>query len=333
MQGALCQNLHRPHAASTDLAMTTKPALWITIPVAAEAMAIIGQRFDVIHTKSGYGEAEIAQAKQKDIVAVLTNGSIGLSSAAINAFPNLKVIACFGAGFENVDHAAARARGIVVTHAPGVNDANVADHALALMLGVARDLPGADRAVRAGKWETSRIYRPSLNGKRLGVIGLGNIGMRIARRGEAFEMSVAYCTRTPKDVPWKHYSDVVSLAENSDYLVAACPGGPATRHLVNAEVLAALGQQGIFVNIARGSVLDTNALIDALERDVILGAGLDVIDGEPAVPEALMQSPKVLMTPHMAGRTPDVIPNQVDLFTRNVMAVLEGHPAPNVVPV
>jgi len=214
-----------------------------------------------------------------------------------------------------------------------VNDANVADHALALMLGVARDLPGADRAVRAGKWDASRIYRPSLNGKRLGVIGLGNIGLRIAKRGEAFDMSVAYNTRSPKPgVAWKHYADVVALAENSDYLVAACPGGPATRHLVNAEVLAALGQQGIFVNIARGSVVDTAALIDALERDVIYGAGLDVIDGEPAVPEALMKSSKVLMTPHMAGRTPDVIPNQVKLFLANVEAVLAGKPAPNVAP-
>ena len=308
------------------------PALWITIPIAQEALTLINERFEVILTK-GYGPEAIAQAAQKPVQVVLSNGSIGLSAQAIEALPQLKMIACFGAGFENIDHAAARARGIVVTHAPGVNDANVADHALALMLGVARDLPGADRAVRAGKWDTSRIYRPSLNGKRLGVIGLGNIGLRIARRGEAFDMTVAYNTRSPKPgVAWKHYADVVSLAENSDYLVAACPGGPATRHLVNAEVLAALGQQGIFVNIARGSVVDTAALIDALERDVIYGAGLDVIDGEPVVPEALMRSPKVLMTPHMAGRTPDVIPNQVKLFFANVDAVMAGKPAPNVAP-
>jgi lactate dehydrogenase-like 2-hydroxyacid dehydrogenase len=204
---------------------------------------------------------------------------------------------------------------------------------MALMLGIARDLIGADRAVREGKWDASRVYRPALNGKRLGVIGLGNIGMRIAKRGEAFDMEVGYMTRTPRaDVSWKHYGTLVSLAENSDYLVAACPGGPATRHIVNAEVLAALGQQGFLINIARGTVVDTAALIDALERGVIAGAGLDVIEGEPAVPEALLKSPKVLITPHMAGRTPDVIWSQVKLFNANVEAVLAGKPAPNVVP-
>ena len=139
--------------------------------------------------------------------------------------------------------------------------------------------------------------------------------------------------RTPRtEVAWKHYSDLVSLAENSDYLVAACPGGPATRHIVNAEVLAALGQQGFFINIARGSVVDTAALIDALDREVIAGAALDVIEGEPVVPEGLLKSPKVLMTPHMAGRTPDVIWSQVKLFVANVEAVLGGNPAPNVAP-
>jgi len=312
--------------------MTPLPALWITIPIAAEAVAALAQHFDLTQTK-GHGPEAMAQAARQPIVAILTNGSIGLPAAAIEALPGLKVISCFGAGFENVDHAAARARGIVVTHAPGVNDANVADHTLALMLGVARDLVGADRAVRAGKWDESRNYRPSLNGKRLGLIGLGNIGMRIARRAAAFEMSVAYHTRKPRpEVQWRHYPELAALAADCDYLVAACPGGPATRHIVNAQVLAALGPQGFFINIARGSVVDTAALIDALEREGIAGAGLDVVEGEPVVPAALLNSERVLFTPHMAGRTPEVVWAQVDMLRANVEAVLAGRPAPNVVP-
>ena len=312
--------------------MSTRPALWITIPVKPEIVAALAERFEVIHTK-GPGPEFAAQAAQKPVIAVLTNGSIGLPAASIAALPGLKIISCFGAGFENVDHAAARARGIVVTHAPGVNDANVADHTLALMLGIARDLVGADRAVREGKWETSRIYRPSLNGKRLGLIGLGNIGLRIAARAAAFDMDVAYNTRNPRpEVPWRHYPNLIDLARDSDFLVAACPGGPATRRIVNAPVLEALGKDGFLINIARGSVVDTDALIAALEKGGIAGAGLDVIDGEPVVPEALLKSNKVLFTPHMAGRTPEVIWNQLKLLLANIDAVLAGQPAPNRVP-
>ncbi|HEX4327850.1 MAG TPA: 2-hydroxyacid dehydrogenase [Burkholderiales bacterium] len=309
------------------------PALWITFAVPAPAVAKLAERFDVVHTK-GHGPEALAEAQKKPIVSVLTNGASGLHAAAINGLPNLKSISTFGAGYENVDLSAARARGVVVTHAPGVNDANVADHAVGLMLGIARDFVAGDRAVREGKWDQSRAYRPSLNNKRVGIIGLGNIGMRIARRCEAFDMTVAYNTRTPRSgVAWQHYSDLVKLAEDSEYLVAACPGGPATRHIVNAQVLEALGPEGFFVNIARGSVVDTAALIDALERGVIAGAGLDVVEGEPVVPEGLLKSNKVLFTPHMAGRTPDVVWNQVKLFTANAEAVLAGKTPPNPVPV
>jgi lactate dehydrogenase-like 2-hydroxyacid dehydrogenase len=312
--------------------MSSLPALWITIPVKAEAVAALAKRFDIIQTK-GPGPEFARQAAQKPIVAVLTNGSLGLPAESIALLPGLRIIACFGAGFENVDHAAARARGIPVTHAPGVNDANVADHTLALMLGIARDLAGSDRAVREGKWDTSRIYRPALNGKRLGIIGLGNIGLRIAKRAAAFDMQISYNTRKPRpEVDWRHYTDLTEMARDVDYLVAACPGGPGTRHIVNAAVLSALGKDGFFINIARGSVVDTNALIAALEGGVIAGAGLDVVDGEPVVPEALLNSDKVLFTPHMAGRTPDVIWAQVDLFLANVDAAFAGKPLPNLVP-
>ncbi len=312
--------------------MTSLPALWVAIPLKVDIIDELAKRFDVVHTKSPAVEMA-ARAAQKPIVAVLTNGSLGLSAAAMTILPGLKMVSCFGAGFENIDRAAARARGITVTHAPGVNDANVADHAMALTLGIARDLIACDRAVREGRWDSARIYRPALNGKRMGLIGLGNIGMRIARRCEAFDMQIGYHTRTPRpEVEWRHYTDLTELARDSDYLVAATPGGPATRHMVNAQVLAALGKDGFFINIARGSVVDTQALIAALDGGVIAGAGLDVVEGEPAVPEALLKSNKVLFTPHLGGRSPEVVPAQLKMFFANAEAVLAGKPALTPVP-
>jgi len=308
------------------------PALWVAIPLKADIIAELARRFDVVATKNPSLESA-RQAAQKPIVAVLSNGSLGLSAEAMALLPNLKIVSCFGAGFENIDRAAARARGIVVTHAPGVNDANVADHAMALTLGIARDLIACDTAVREGRWDSSRIYRPALNGKRMGLIGLGNIGLRIAKRAEAFDMQIGYHTRNPRpEVPWRHYTDLAELAKDSDYLVAATPGGPATRHMVGAKVLAALGKDGFFINIARGSVVDNQALIAALEGGVIAGAGLDVIEGEPLVPEALLKSKKVLFTPHLAGRTPEVVPAQLGMFIANAEAVLAGKPPVTPVP-
>jgi lactate dehydrogenase-like 2-hydroxyacid dehydrogenase len=246
----------------------------------------------------------------------------------MDALPALGLIACFGAGHENVDLAAARARGIQVSHAPGANNATVADHALALMLGLARGLVSLDAAVKRGGWESSRAARPTLNGARLGLVGMGHIGQAIARRAAAFDMSrIAYCTRTPRsDLPadYEHVGSVLELARSGvDYLVLACPGGPATRHIINREVLRALGPEGFLVNVARGSVVDTEALIAALAAGEIAGAGLDVLEDEPEVPAALLQqgaaSDRVLLTPHVSGRSPAAQAAQVVA----VMATLE----------
>jgi lactate dehydrogenase-like 2-hydroxyacid dehydrogenase len=313
--------------------MNSRPAIWITFNFPAPAVDKLREHFDVTQT-NGLGAEALSAVQKKPIVAVLTSALMGMPARVINALPHVKIIGTIGTGFETLDVAAAHARGIVVTHGPGVNDVNVADHTIALMLGIARDLKASDRDVREGRWETSRVYRPSLNNKRVGIIGLGNIGRRIAVRCAAFDMTVGYHTRSPRgDVDWQHYDDLTRMAENSDYLVAACPGGEATRHIVNAQVLHALGPQGFFINIARGSVVDTQALIAALDGGLIAGAALDVVEGEPKVPEALLRSDKVLFTPHVAGRTPDVIFNQAALFKRNVDAVLAGQPAPNAVPV
>lgn len=308
------------------------PHLLIVVPLFDHVVAALREHYTV-HVIDGPHEDALERLRDTPIRAIVTNGSIGLSAAQMARLSQLELVCCFGAGYENVDLAATKARGIGVTHAPGVNDATVADHALALMLGLARGLVGLDAAVRQGRWKSSRAERATLNGGRLGIIGLGNIGSRIAARGAAFDMSVGYHTRTPRSgSAWKHYGSVVELARNSDFLVAACPGGPATRHIVNRAVLEALGPSGYFINIARGSVADTDALIDALAARKIAGAGLDVIEGEPAVPEQLLALDNVLFTPHIAGRSPAAIRGQIDAVRANLAAHFAGRPLPSPVP-
>jgi D-3-phosphoglycerate dehydrogenase len=295
----------------------------LALPKAAEAQLhehyVVHREFPDVHDAA-------------TVRAVVTNGSIGLDAAGMAQLPQLEIVLTFGAGYENVDVTAAQARGIAVTHAPGMNDATVADHAVGMLLALARGYAPLDRAVRAGQWEAARGERPTLNGARLGIIGLGRIGAKIAARAAAFDMAVSYHTRSPKrDAPWRHCADLLAMARDSDYLVVACPGGAATRHLVNAAVLDALGPQGYLVNIARGSVVDTAALTAALLEGSIAGAGLDVIEDEPAVPPALLACERVLFTPHIAGRSPAAIRAQSELLLANLAAHFDGQPLQHAV--
>lgn len=237
----------------------------------------------------------------------------------------LRVISAFGVGYENVDVAAAQERGVFVTNAPGTNDETVADHALGFMLALSRGYAQLDRTVRTGGWDKARAARPTLSGATVGIIGMGRIGQGIARRCAAFGMRVLYCTRTARvDLPYGYEADLLRMAEQCDYLVAACPGGPATRHIVNAKVMQALGMEGILVNVARGSVVDTEALVHALQTGVIAGAGLDVLENEPTIPAGLQALENVLITPHMAGRSPAAHQAQTEALLQSFEDALAG---------
>ncbi|EFV85378.1 D-isomer specific 2-hydroxyacid dehydrogenase [Achromobacter xylosoxidans C54] len=267
-----------------------------------------------------------------EIRVVLTRGATGFRADEMAALPRLSLICSLGVGFENIDLAAARARGVQVTHGPGANATSVADHAMALLLGVARHLPQADAWVRQGHW--SGFMGPQVSGKRLGILGLGSIGLEIARRGaNGFGMTVGYYSRRARpDCGYAYYDSPRALAEASDFLVVATPGGAETRHLVDAAVLDALGPQGYLVNIARGSVVDTNALIAALAGRRIAGAGLDVVEGEPVVPSALLALDNVVLTPHSAGRSPEAVSATVALFLENAGAHFAGQAVLTPVP-
>ncbi len=261
-----------------------------------------------------------------EIDAVLTRGPLGLYADEMAALPQLKIICVIGAGYEQVDLAAAAARGITVTNGAGANASTVADHAMALLCAVVRDIPRADASTRRGEW--NRVISPSLAGKRLGILGLGAIGRAIAKRGAlGFDMQVSYHSRQPRsDVPYSYCDSVLALAQASDFLVIATPGGASTQHLIDATVLDALGDQGFLVNIARASVISTADLIDALQRNRIAGAALDVFDEEPAVPDALKALPNVVLTPHVAGQSPEAARDTVQLVLRNLQAFFAGEP-------
>jgi len=310
----------------------SRPALLAVIPLPEGSLAALRDRYAVDYAPDGPRDDVLDRAASASVRAVVTNGSTGFSAAQMARLPQLGIVCAYGAGTENVDLAAAQRRGIAVTHAPGANDATVADHALAFMLALARGLAGLDRAVRAGHWRSSRAERPALNGATCGVLGLGNIGTKIARRAAAFEMRVGYHARRARDVPWQHYPGVIELARASDFLVVACPGGAATRHLVGRDALAALGPDGFLVNVARGSVVDTAALADALRLGTIAGAGLDVIEGEPEVPAALLACDNVLFTPHVAGRSPAALAAQRDALLANLAAHFAGRALHSPVP-
>lgn len=262
------------------------------------------------------------------IRAVLTNGSTGLDAVSIAALPKLEIICALGAGYEGVDLVAAKARGIVATNGPGTNDASVADHAMALLMTIARGIVQADSAAKRGEWARSRNPRPMISGKKLGILGLGSIGEQIARRGAGgFEMEIAYHNRKPRNgSSWLYQPSPKALAAWSDFLVVATPGGTSTKHLVDAEVLSALGANAFLINIARGSVVDTSALIDALKHHRIGGAALDVVEGEPNVPRELAEISNVIITPHIAGRSPEAVQATVRLVLENLLAHFGGRP-------
>lgn len=303
-----------------------KETLLLLVPIAAEHKALLLERFAVIEALDSAARAAAIATRGADIELVLTNGTVGFTAAEIAACPQLKLLAAQGAGYENLDVAAAKAAGVLACNGAGTNDDCVADHALALLLASVRALPQQGQALRAGIWRDALPLFPNFKGRRLGIIGLGGIGLKIAARAAAFGMVVGYHNRRPRDragdATW--FDSVAALATWADDLVVAAPGGAATRHIVNAEVLAALGPGGHVVNIARGSCVDTAALAAALRAGQIAGAALDVYESEPRPPEALLGFDNVILTPHVAGWSPQSIRATVENFIANVEAWRRG---------
>ncbi|WP_034294959.1 2-hydroxyacid dehydrogenase [Herbaspirillum sp. RV1423] len=295
-----------------------KPQLLVLIHLSEESKATIRSAFDIIYAPTREMRAAAIAGEARDVRVVLTNGSTGLTAAEMDTLGKLELACALGAGFENIDSAHAAMRGIKIATGAGTNDDCVADHAMGLVLAVVRNIPQLDIACRGGIWREALALPPQLAGKRLGVAGLGIIGKKIARRAAAFDMEIGYFNRSRRDdVDYAYFGGVQQLAEWCDVLVMATPGGPATRHLVGARELQALGPKGFLVNISRGSVVDTAALAAALSKGEIGGAGLDVYESEPKPPLELLEFKNVVLTPHMAGWSPEAITASVAKFLRN----------------
>lgn len=282
-----------------------------------------------VHRTFSREETEALDTSVKeDITIITTTVSVRCDGALMAKFPNLKLVANFGVGYDGVETAYAAANGIIVTNTPDVLTEEVADTALGLLLMTVRELPQAERYLRAGKWGAKGPYPltpASLQTRTLGIYGLGRIGMAIAKRAEAFGMAIEYHNRSKKsDVSYPYHASLLSLAKSVDTLMVVVPGGAGTLNAVNADVLEALGSDGVLINIGRGSTVNEEALGEALSDNTILGAGLDVFADEPYVPANFMNHPRVVLLPHVAsaskhtrGLMAQVTVDNVKAFTSN----------------
>ena len=299
-------------------------------------MTRIAQRYELMDA-AGKPPREVFTPEQLSQVHVLiTAGGTPLGAAALESLPSLRAIICYGTGYDGVDLLAARARNIAVGHSPGANAAAVADLAVTLMLAATRRLVPADAFVRDGSWAAAKpspmLREPPGNpGRRIGVYGMGEIGRKIANRVATFEAEVGYFSRTRHDVPYHSFPTLEALADWCSVLMVAVRAGAETRHIINADILKRLGEEGCIVNIARGSVIDEAALVAALTEKTIAGAGLDVFDVEPHVPGALTALPNVVLTPHIGGHTLESHVGMQDCVLANLSAFFAGQPLPHAV--
>lgn len=286
------------------------------------------QEFNLIKLWEQPDRATALKAAAPKVRALAHTGHSKVDAALMDALPKLEIISNFGVGVDQIDLDAAKARGIIVTNTANALNDCVADCAIALVLNTLRKFSQADKYLRAGLWKSRGTYpfTTSLGGKTLGILGLGRIGEEIANRAKAFKMEIRYHNRNRKDVPWTYDPDPVTLAKNSDVLLAITPGGPETDKLVNAAVLDALGPQGYFVNVARGSVVDQAVLLKYLQENRIAGAGLDVFEKEPDVPPEFFELDNVVLLPHMASASNETRTAMGDLQIENVLLHLNGKP-------
>src|SRR6185369_17014950 len=304
--------------------------IFVASRMTPELCAELASRFTA-HFSNGAPPA-LDEAQRARVRALVTNGIRGAEKALLDLFPNLEIIASLGIGIDAIDFDVVRARGLVVTNTPNVIADDVADLAMGVLIDRLRHIVDGDRFVRAGKWSGGPYpLARSLTGKRLGIVGLGAIGSALARRAETFRLQVKWYGPRPKpNQPYEYVSDLEQLARDSDVLVVACSGGAATHHLIDARILAALGPQGVLVNVARGSVVDIEALMAALRTGQLGSAALDVLERQPQVPPELLTLPNVLLTPHLGTNTRETRATMGAMVIANLVAHFEGRRPPNL---
>ncbi|MBK8085765.1 MAG: 2-hydroxyacid dehydrogenase [Devosia sp.] len=290
----------------------------------------LGKRFTV-HKLHLADDKEALIRSLAPRVRAIAGGNVG--PELMDKLPRLEIIANFGVGYDSIDTAAARARSIRVTNTPNVLNDAVAEITLGLMIALARRIPQADQYVRQGKWPSGNFpLLTEINGKTVGILGLGRIGKEIAVRCQAMKMRVVYHGRHRQpDEPFIYYDKLVDMARDSDWLVLIAPGGKATEKLVSREVLEALGPEGYLVNVARGTLVDEAAMLDLLQSRKLGGAALDVFETEPQVPEGFFALDNVVLSPHQGSATHQTRNKMGDLVVANLVAHFAGEPLPSAV--
>jgi len=310
-----------------------KPTLLVLVYLSQEHRVLVSERFELLYSPNeglgndrSNGRTQI-NLRGRDIRFVLTNGTNGLLPAEIDGMPNLKLICTLGVGFENVAVDYAKSRGIPVCNAAGTNHKAVADHAMAILLAAIRRITFLNNGVRHGLWRDDIPRPPHVSGRKMGIFGLGDVGKEIAKRALGFDMEIGYNSRSRNyEIGYKWFENITSLAQWCDFLIIAAPGGKETYHVVNEQVLHALGSEGVLVNIARGTLVDTSAVATALKEKRIWAAALDVYEFEPRPPSELLEFDNAILTPHVGGISPQAIHASVVRFIENSEAYLTGKP-------
>ncbi|MCS6625512.1 2-hydroxyacid dehydrogenase [Roseibacterium beibuensis] len=308
--------------------MTQRPALLIMQRHLAPLTPFLESAYDVYR----FWEGPPVEAAH-DIQALVVAGEFPLDKHLVESLPNLQLIACFTSGYDRIDVPWCRERGLAVTHAPGVNHEDVADHAIGLVLAARRQIAAGDRTLRAGGWTAeSKLITPSLKDQKLGVVGLGHIGEAVARRAEALRMTVRWWGPREKEAAWPRAGSLVELARDSDILVVACKADDSNIGLVSREVIEALGPEGLLVNVARGQLVDETALIAALKEGRLGQAALDVFEDEPTDAARWADVPNTVLTPHTGGATTEAVQGMLLLLLQNLQAAFAGEPLKTPVP-
>jgi lactate dehydrogenase-like 2-hydroxyacid dehydrogenase len=284
----------------------------------------------IVHKAHAAKDRDAFFAEHADVRAIACSATTEkIPGSFMERFPNLEIVASFGVGYDHMDSKWAAAHGVILTNTPGVLNEEVADTALGLLLCTVRELPQAERYLRAGKWRDKDypLTTATLRDRTVGLAGMGGIGQAIARRLDAFGVPVVYHTRQKRThLHYRHYANLIDMARDVDILLAILPGGPGTANMIDAKVLDALGPNGILINMARGSVVDEQALIEALQEKRILSAGLDVYAKEPNVPAELIAMDNVVLFPHLGSASHYTRAKMDQLVVDNILAWAAGKP-------
>jgi lactate dehydrogenase-like 2-hydroxyacid dehydrogenase len=283
----------------------TKPEILMMGPYPAWDLEDLESNYKVHKLWEATDRAAFLSEVGGNVRAIATRGEIGASAELMKALPGLEIVSCYGVGTDAIDLSHAKANGIRVTNTPNVLTADVADIGVGLLLAVARQIPHADKYVRDGRWRSANMHLVTrVHGKNVGIVGMGRIGVEVAKRLAAFDCPIAYFDINQRDdLPYTFVPGLTALAEQSEFVIVTLAGGASTQGIINADVLRALGRDGILINISRGSTVDEAALLDALERNVIKGAGLDVFWNEPNIDERFLTLENVVVQPHHASGT------------------------------